>query len=159
MKQNLKLKIDYDLSFILIGVRSEIKDYQFAYFLNKAPFFLFERSAKDISFIQNQKTLLFSCFQYFDDEMRRSSFLIKNKVLYNEESSNTADNLFFQENLVNTMYLIAELKEFDYLLKLDGVWKDPEMFSLKKYLKLIPFVDDEISIRPQNLKSINNLVF
>ena len=91
--------------------------------------------------------------------MRRSSFLIKNKVLYNEESSNTADNLFFQENLVNTMYLIAELKEFDYLLKLDGVWKDPEMFSLKKYLKLIPFVDDEISIRPQNLKSINNLVF
>ena len=154
----LTLCVDYELDYILIAIKAQIEDYQFAYFLNKAPFFLFERSTKDISFIKNQKTLLFPYFQYCDDEMRRSSFLIKNKVLYNEGFSNTADNLFFQENLVNTIYLIAELKEFDYLLRLDGVWREPEMFSLKKYLKIIPFVDYEISIQPQNLKSINNLV-
>ena len=153
------LFVDYELDCILIAIKAKIEDYQFAYFLNKAPFFLFERSVKDISFIQNQKTLLFPCFQYCDDEMRRSSFLIKNKVLYNGGLPNTADNLFFQENLVNTIYLIAELKEFDYLLRLDGVWRETEVFSLKKYLKIIPFVDDEISIQPQNLKSINNLVF
>jgi len=28
MKQNLKLKVNYDLNFILFGIRSEIKDYQ-----------------------------------------------------------------------------------------------------------------------------------
>ena len=95
----LNLCVDYELDYILIAIKANIEDYQFAYFLNKASFFLFERSAKDISFIQNQQTLLFPYFQYCDDEMRRSSFLIKNKVLYNEESSNTADNLFFQENL------------------------------------------------------------
>ena len=41
MKHNLKLKIDYDLNFLLIGIRSEIEDYQFAYFLNKSSFFKF----------------------------------------------------------------------------------------------------------------------
>ena len=34
MKHNLKFKIDYDLNFIIIGVQSEMKDYQFGYFLN-----------------------------------------------------------------------------------------------------------------------------
>ena len=43
MKNELTLKINYDLNYSLIALRSELEDYQFAYFLNKSPFFLFER--------------------------------------------------------------------------------------------------------------------
>ena len=109
----MTLCVDYELDYILIAIRAKIEGYQFAYFLNKSSFFLFERSDKDVFLIQNQRTFLFPCFQYYDDEMRRSSFLIKNKVLYHEKISNNSNNLLFKENLVNTIYLIPELKEFE----------------------------------------------
>ena len=80
MKHNLKFKISYDLNFILIGVRSEMKDYQFAYFLNKSPFFALNRMTPDISCILNEKKVYFSAFEHVNSDQKRSSFLIKNKI-------------------------------------------------------------------------------
>ena len=64
MKNELTLKINYDLNYSLIALRSELEDYQFAYFLNKSPFFLFQRLNKDISYIIQEKKIYFSTFQH-----------------------------------------------------------------------------------------------
>tara|TARA_B100001250_G_scaffold406282_1_gene425056 strand:+ start:216 stop:689 length:474 start_codon:yes stop_codon:yes gene_type:complete len=157
MKHNLKFEIDYDLNFILIGIRSEMKDYQFAYFLNKSPFFELNRMDHDISYILNETKVYFSSFEYCNNDKKRSSFLIKNKVLYNSPAP--ISKSLFSESVDKTAFLIHELKEFDYLIKMVGIWKKQELKELKKFLHSMKNVEPQENINLTKIKSINNLVF
>ena len=151
------LKRECDLNYSLIAIRSEIEDYKFAYFLNKSPFFLFRRMDKDIKYIINEKNIYFSAFEDVNTGLKRESFLIKNRALYSSELINN-ENLFVNNAISNTVFLIPELKEFDYLLKLIGIWRDEETAGLKKYLHNMTNIESEISINLNTIKSINNLV-
>jgi hypothetical protein len=158
MKNELKLKIDYNLNYSLIAIRSELEDYRFAYFLNKSPFFIFERIKKDICYIINTRKIYFSTFKHINSEFKRTSFLIGNKSIYNSEANET-ENLFSDNLITNTSFLLPELKEFDYFLKLKGLWKDLEKENLKQYLKNVPYIESATDIDLRKIKSINNLVF
>lgn len=157
MKHNLKLQVDYDLNFILIGIRSEIKDYQFAYFLNKSHFFSFHRMKTDVTYILNKKKIYFSAFEYINAEQKRTTFLIKNKTTY--DSPIDLSKSLFSESIGNAAFLIPELKEFDYLIKMVGIWKKGEFAELIKFLRTMNNVEPEININLNGIKSINNLVF
>ena len=157
MKHNLKLKIDYDLDFLLIGIRSEIEDYQFAYFLNKSSFFKFHRMITDISYIINSQKIFFSAFKDVNTDEKRTSFLIKNKSVYHEPISNY--KTLFSESVGKTAFLIPELKEFDYLIKMVGIWKKKELIKLKEFLHQMKNVEPQTNIKLKKIKSINNLVF
>ena len=156
MKHNL-LKIEYDLDFLLIGIRSEIEDFQFAYFLNKSPFFQFHRMKKDISYIINNKKIFFSAFEDFKKDEKRTGFLIKNRRLYHESVKD--DKTLFNESVGKTAFLIPELKEFDYLIKLVGVWKKKELLAFTKFLHQMKNVEPYKNINLKKIKSINNLIF
>ena len=156
MKHNL-LKIKYDLDFLLIGIRSEIEDYQFAYFLNKSPFFKFHRMKKDISYIINNKKIFFSVFEDLNKDEKRTGFLIKNRSLYNESVKDY--KTLFNESVGKTAFLIPELKEFDYLIKLVGVWKKKELLAFTKFLHQMKNVEPYKNINLTQIKSINNLIF
>tara|TARA_B100000902_G_C27310459_1_gene918100 strand:- start:752 stop:1228 length:477 start_codon:yes stop_codon:yes gene_type:complete len=158
MKRNLKIEIDYDINYTLIGIRTKIEDYQFAYSLNKSSFFLFHRFKKDISYIINKKKVYFSVYQDWDEILKRQSFLISNKSFYTAELDSSG-NLFDQNTIANTAFLIPELKEFDYFIKLIGVWKTEDISNLKIYLKKLNNVEIETNIKIELIKSINNLVF
>lgn len=151
------LRVEYDLNYILIGVQSKVEDYQFAYFLNKSPLFFFERMQKDLSCLINQKTIYFSSFHDVNSELKRESFLIQNKSIYTNSLSFT-NSLFDISNMSNAAFLVPELKDFDYFIKLVGIWKLSEIASLKKLLKNLKVVDSEVNIDLNKLKSINNLV-
>ena len=156
MKYQLNIN-RYDLKCILIAIRSKYPDYQFAYFLNKSPLFLFKRMEKDLHYIINKKKVFFSTFKDLNIELQRSSFLIKNKSIYMSEVSEK--NLFQQSIIPSTAFLIPELKKFDYFLKLKGVWKKKEITILKRFLNNLSGVESETNIELNTLKSINNLVF
>jgi len=158
MKYNLNFKINYDINYVLLGVRSKIEAYQFAYFLNKSSHFLFHRMKKDVSYIINKKKVYFTAFKDLNTEFKRTSFLIKNKTFFNSEAI-SSQNLFDKNPIINTAFLIPELKEFDYFIKLMGIWKKEEMLELKKFLQTIKDVEPETNIDLSRLKSINNLVF
>ena len=57
------------------------------------------------------------------------------------------------------MFLIPELKEFDYFIKLIGVWRKQELIELKKHLKQMKCIESETDIDLKTLRSIDNLVF
>ena len=158
MNPELTLKIDYNINYLLIAVRGRIEDYQFAYFLNKSPFFLFRRMEKDVSYLINKKKIYFSAFEHINTELKRNSFLIKNKAVYNSEL-NTKGNLFLGDTISNTVFLIPELKEFDYFIKLIGIWEEKEFLVLKKFLYNMKNIESETNINLKQIKSINNLVF
>ncbi|MBF24963.1 MAG: hypothetical protein CMP49_00370 [Flavobacteriales bacterium] len=158
MKRNLKFEINYDINYTLIGLRSKTEDYQFAYSLNKSSFFLFYRLNKDISYIINKKKIYFSVYKDWNEILKRQSFLISNKSFYISDLDSTG-NLFDQNTIANTAFLIPELKEFDYFIKLIGIWKEEEISILKSYLNNMKTVELETTIQLKLIKSINNLVF
>ena len=157
MKHNLKFKINYDLNFILIGILSNIKDYQLAYFLNKSRFFSFRRMKVDITYILNNQKIYFSSFEHLNSEQKQTTFLIKNKTLYT--SPLDLSKSLFSESIGNAAFLIPELKEFDYLIKMVGIWKKEEFKELMKFLRSMNDVEPEININLNQIKSITNLVF
>ena len=157
MKNELTLRVNYNLNYSLIAIRSELEDYQFAYFLNKSRFFSFHRIGKDICSIMNGKKIYFSTFKHINSGLKRTNFLIGNKSIYNLKF-NEVENLFSNNLIMNTSFLIPELKEFDYFLKLIGVWKDYEKDDLKQYLQELSYVQSATDIDIKTIKSINNLV-
>ena len=158
MKNELTLKIDYDLNYILIAIRTKLEDYQFAYSLNKSPLLLFERLQKDICCVINQQNIYFSTFEYINPTLQRTIFLINNRAIYNTKL-NSSEGLFRGDEISNTTFLIPELKEFDYFLKLVGIWKSDEINELKTLLHDMKDVESETNIELNTIKSINNLVF
>jgi len=158
MKPGPLLKVDYDNNFILIAVITILKDYQFAYCLNKYRPFLFSRLEKDISSIVNKKKVYFSAFKHVNAELDRSVFLVQNKSIYSLE--NPANSSLFKHNVIsNTSFLISELKEFDYLIKFTGIWKNEELLSFLNFVKNLSKVESQANINLAKIKSINNLVF
>ena len=153
-----KLHIKYDLNYILIAIRSQIEDYRFAYFLNKSSLFLFQRMSKDLSYLINDKTVYFSSFQDFNQDLKRESFLIKNKTIY-QSNLNSQLGLFSDSDITNTVFLIPELKDFDYFIKLVGIWKNSEVLSLKNFIASLQVVESSIKVDVNKLRSRNNLVF
>ena len=118
---------------------------------------MFQRLNKDISYVVQKKKIYFSTFQHIDTEFEKTSFLISNKSMYNLDL-NSEQNLFSNNTIMSTSFLIPELKEFDYFLKLVGIWKTEEINNLKNYLKKMKDVDSEVNINIDKIKSINNLV-
>jgi len=158
MKNGVPFKVEYDTNYTLIAIISGLVDYQFAYYLNKNPYLLFKRMSSDLSYIINNQTIYFSIFQYNQPELQRSAFLIQNKSTYKTQL-NGEGGLFQEEIISNSIFLIPELKEFDYLIKLVGVWKNLELLDLSRFLNNLDYVDSQSTIDLQQIKSINNLVF
>ena len=157
MKYKLKTT-DYPVNYKLIALRTEIVDYRLAYLLNKLHFFCFKRKEKDIHCIVNSYKIFFSTFEDQHMDSKRSCFLIKNKAIY--ENSFINPGSLFNSNLISeTVFLIPELKNFDYFLKLVGVWKNEETKLLKKNITEILNLEAEYSINTEKISSINNLFF
>ena len=152
------MKISHDIDFQLIGIQSEMKDYQFAYFLNRSTLFMFERMIKDISYMINSKKIYFSAFEHREIDLRRSSFLIKNRAFYSKPVNN-ALNLFNETRIKHSSFLIPELKEFNYFMKFVGIWKKEELLEQKKFLTNLPGIHSPANIDVSRIKSITNLIF
>ena len=158
MKSPLVLKVPIDLNYLLIAIRSKLEDYQFAYFLNKSPFFFFKRKEKDLKSVVSNQSIYFSTFEDINTELKKTSFLISNHSIYTEEISSSA-SLFSGTPIINTAFLIPELKEFDYFIKMVGVWKKEEIVELKRHLQNMQYIESETDINLKTVKSIGNLVF
>ena len=157
MKNELTLNVSYEEKFLLLAIRSKLEDYRIAYFLNKSRFFLFERLKKDLYYLIKDKKIYFSTFESKNNELQQESYLIKNQALYSDEI-NSKESLFGNSLITSRLFLMPELKEFDYFIKLIGVWKKREVINLRKYLQGINFIESEIQVKLNKLKSINNLV-
>lgn len=153
-----KLSSHYDVNYILIAIRAQIEDYQFAYFLNKSPFFLFQRMEEDVSYVIDNSSIYFSSFYDSNEDLKRTSFLLKNRALHNSEI-NINNGLFATGPIDSVVFLVPELREFDYFIKLVGIWKNDEISTLRMLLKNMKMVESEISVNLNKLKSINNLIF
>jgi len=158
LSSSLVLKIKYDITFLLFAIKSDVDDFQLAYFLNKSPFFRFKRDEDDINYSTGVRNITFSKFIDNNLDEKKKSFLLQNKIVY---SSETSDNygLFDNQPISRFAFLLKELKDFNYLLKLDGIWNQSVLISLYNYLNSMQQIETVAKIDVSKVKSINNLVF
>ena len=114
--------------------------------------------SKDLSYLINDKTVYFSSFHDINQDLKREVFLIKNKTTYRSNLT-TQLGLFSDSDITNTVFLIPELKDFDYFIKLVGIWKNSEILNLKNFITDIQVVESSVNIDLNQVKSSNNLVF
>lgn len=142
MKKN-RLTTGYVFDFELIGIVSSSKEYKLAWHLNQLHIFhLVKKDDIRIEFANNQQIRISNLMEQTDHSC---IYLLKNKLI----STSSAANQF----------LIPELQQFDYLMKIsnqaDENWADHLLLNLKH----IPVIDYALKIDVEKIKTRDNLVF
>ena len=137
-----KLVIDYEYDFDLYGIVAPVKEYKLAWLLNKEfGWDLCKREDLELDFLNDGKLVI----SYYTQENEFSFFrMMKNQC---------------DSEKLNIPFLLPEIKQFDYLLQLEGeiLYKLEENDVLDK-LRNISFVQYPLKIEVENLKSKDNLL-
>jgi hypothetical protein len=143
MMKKIRLSIDYGYDFEVLAVISSVKDYKLAWAINRCLNIHLCKSSDIFFGLKKEQELLISNFIF---ETEYTTFrLLKNK------SFETPKN--------NTPYLIPELKDYDYLIKITGQSISFNSDAIIEKLKELPLVEYIKKVDIQNLKSRENLIF
>jgi hypothetical protein len=142
MKKN-KLIVNYGYDFELLGIISPVKDYKIAWAINIALHIKFKKNNDlKIEFI-NDKPLIISNYTFeTENSLLR---LLKNKCQEVTETSYS--------------YLLPELKNFDYFLKIEDEANTFDQSQIIKRIKSLPLIQYITPIDTTKLKSKENLIF
>lgn len=159
-KYNLEMSDFIDIDFSLIGITCSIEDYRLAYLLNKNLNTNFERSETNLEIEIKATKQSFSMFSYKNLHYFNDWYLIANKF-FQTELINQPSNLFSATNYnVETInYLIPEQKKIDYFIKISGGIEPDYYQNLITTIKSIQQVEAVFKINPDELKSIDFLIF
>lgn len=148
-----------DHEYTLVAIHSQLEDYRLAYFLNQNLNLLLHKEQKKVVIKSKFGETFFSKFTFENEELDMIWTLIQNK---NEiVTTNSISNLFATNTLQSetNVYLLSELKNVDYLLKIENPIYN---FDLSAVLNKISTIDEVMTtyiIPNQNLISKNNLIF
>lgn len=140
IKKSHKLIVEDDLNFFLVGISSHENDYRLSWAINAH----LKMALKRTDNLQIYNTRIkqdqeFSMYQYADPET----------VLHYNLIANRCDNGF----------LLEEMKNIDYLLKITGDANKNFADQLANKLKKIDIITTAFEIYPAELKSRKKLVF
>lgn len=136
----LKLEIEYDYEFFLLGISSHAKDYRLCWAINNA-LTIDMRQDKEllISLRKDEAPSAFSLYFYNDVDNFKYYFLVSNKS--------------------SSGILIPELKQMDYFLLIRNNLNPDEKQKIATTVKNINLVLATLQIDPGGLKSKQNLIF
>ena len=139
-KKTHKLTTGKEYDFKLIGISSHENDYRVCWIINQH-FEMQLNKTENLEVYLADRDLKqeFSLYYYYDEDVLLEFHLI----------SNRCDNGF----------LIEELRNIDYFLKVTGECDDPYLEGLVKKIKGIGDITTAFAITIQDLKSKNRLLF
>lgn len=131
------LDIEDDYSFDLIGISSHVHDYRLAWALNKHMGWMLGRQ-NDIA-VKTVKNLSFHALFEYDHEQEMSLIALL---------SNKSENGF----------LLPELQQFDYLLKIENLQHELND-AFYKQLRKTSFIQTVMVVDASKIKSRHNLIY
>jgi hypothetical protein len=137
-KQTLRLKVDKDIRYRLIGISCHENDYRLVWAINSALKLVFVRM--DNLMIHNPKLeqdLEFSRYSYHDEDRYFTYYLISNRC---------PDG-----------FLFPEIKNFDFLMQIVGELSDGETQAFSRKLKKVEVISATFILQPAKLKGINQV--
>ncbi|MBQ0733808.1 IPExxxVDY family protein [Aquimarina celericrescens] len=159
--QKLVLDTFDDDDYELIAIHSSLPSYRLAFLLNKALNLALFRKKEDINFKYDNIVANFPIYQYRDHLQYNTYHLLGNKFTIKIASKKDASEGLFavKEDSYVTKYLIPELKNVDYFLKINT---ETSTFLSKPQLAKILDISQVITaynVEYATLKSKNNLIF
>ena len=138
-----RLTTQYPTDFELIGIVSSAKEYQLAWHLNQLnEFHLVKDEDVKIDFAENRQIRVSVLME--ETEFRKV-YLLKNKLV--------------ATNIQTNQFLVQELQQFDFLLKLSSQTDENWANELPLKVKTIPVIDYCLTIDVSKIKMKDNLVF
>lgn len=142
MKKN-RLASIYPFDFELIGIVSSSKEYKLAWHLNQLSIFhLVKENDIKIEFADSLQIRISNLIEETDF---RKVHLLKNKLVSSTATFN--------------QYLLPELQQFDYLLKINSQTDENWADGLLLRLKDIPVIDYTLKVDINKIKLKDNLLF
>jgi hypothetical protein len=137
------LEISYDFDFEIIGIVSSERSFKLAWLLNDSLHLDLARiSDFDLDF-SNGVSLSFANFIHRTEH--NSYQLLKNKALKYEKTSKP--------------FLLPELKQFDYLLRIDNMTRGIDIESVKQTLSSLSQIQLCQIINLEDVKEKENLIY
>lgn len=153
-KYNLGKSIEVE-SFSLIAIHASIEDFQLAYFINKNCNTRFKRKHNLFSSHLKKEINALVWENSWDEET--FWYLFSNK--YESSKTMTTNNpglLFENENQMD-LYIIPELKQVDYFIKIPNNNNNNNFYTKK--IKELPEIQTAYNIHEDSLNSSKNLIF
>lgn len=142
MKKN-KLDLIYEFDFELAGIVCNKKEYKLAWHINSAlDISLSKKSDIKIEF-SNQPPIVISNFKFETEFVELE--LLQNKLMSGGGS--------------NPQFLMPELKQFDYLLKLKDATGELTITNVCNKLREVPLIEYVAKLDFNELKSRENLLY
>ncbi|MDT8414417.1 MAG: IPExxxVDY family protein [Flavobacteriaceae bacterium] len=154
-----KIKLDAFLEDepSVFAIHTDAEDYRLAFDLNRNLKIKLTRCKKDLDF--NYIDASFAWFVWDDVKHYTDWSLITNKCLSEVPHKFSSGTLFQEATDKEAVlrYLIPELKNVDYILKINGLEDENAATHIVKILQKIPTIKTAYVIEKQ-LKSIQNLI-
>lgn len=157
--QRLVLDTITDDNYELIAIHCSLAPYKIAFALNKQIGLRLFRKKEDTIFKYDRFTVGFPLFQYYDYFQYNMYNLLGNKCKIQIEPA-PSTGLFSAntEAITVTKYLVPELKDVDYFLKIEAETYQFSSKLLTTQLLTIPQIVTAYLVDPTQLKSKNNLI-
>ncbi len=159
--QKLILDTLEDDDYELIAIHSSLASYRLAFLLNKTLNLRLFRKKEDINFEYGDLEANFPLYQYEDHFQYSTYSLLGNKFRNKIEPEALVSGGLFAttEDTYITKYLIPELKNVDYFLKIETESSDSLQKPFLSKIIEISQVITAYTVEYTTLKSKNNLIF
>jgi hypothetical protein len=138
-KKTVKLKVDKQIDFKLIGISSHENDYRLVWSINEQLNMQFIRIGNLV--IHNQKIredFEFSRYLYHDEDRYLKMYLISNRC--------------------HDGFLFPEVKNLDFVLQIVGEMHDATLKELVKKVKTVPVIATAFTLAPEKIKGIAKIL-
>lgn len=150
-----------ETEYEIIVIHSILQDYKLAYKINENLGFNLSRVTPDLEFKSNENdNAFFSVFKFEESKSLIDWHLIKNKFQIELQKEKT-EGLFSAQGTFGSsyVYLQPELKDVDYLLKLEGGFDIEKIDDTIKKINKIEGVITSYSINKEKLNHKEHLIF
>ncbi len=138
-RKSLKLDINADINFKLLGISSHENDYRLVWAINNNMKFNYVRSENLIVHLQKLKQdMSFSRFIHTDEERYMTFYLISNR---------SPDG-----------FLFPEIKNIDFLIQVVGEIQEKQVEQMIKELRNISIISGAYLIDNRKLKDIGKII-
>lgn len=150
---------DFDqIDYNLIAIHTVQEDYKLAYKINQKLGISLFKNDKEIQVDIENNTALFSRFTFDDQENRMIWDLIQNKNKIELPVFKKTIDLFENKNFYRKISLVSELKNVDFLLKIEFD-SQIKIKNILNKLNKIDSISTVYEVNVQEMKSKNNLIF
>ncbi|MGY5352078.1 IPExxxVDY family protein [Wenyingzhuangia sp. IMCC45533] len=161
MAANFLTLCDFDEpDYRIVGVHTVLQDYKLAYLLNSEINFCFKRTMPDLDYVIEGKKAFFSSFEFEDSKRLISWYLASNKCKVGPSKGNSLGLFQTEEAFASSyVYLQPEIKEADFILKIQGDFLESSLKNLLKKINKIKGVVTAYSVDTHKLNHKEYLIF